>query len=114
MLTSIIKYSWPQHQPYPTVTDEQVAALDELEFAIEADLAPTEFLDPHQFIPTVPLVDSTILQDLVDVEFVPAILVLRKKEQLYIYDGHHRATRALLDGQLVRSVIFDLEGNNDA
>lgn len=109
MLTAVTDYGWPPHQPHPLLeTTEAIQARQfALEEAVEADEAPTVMLDPRQFIPTQRTVDSKVVQGLVGVEFVPAVIVIRWRGKLYLHDGHHRSTRALLDGVLVRSVIFD-------
>ena len=109
MLTAVTDYGWPAYQPHPLrETTETIQARQfALEEAVEADEAPTVMLDPRQFIPTQRLIDEAILQGLVGVEFVPAVIVIRWHGKLYIHDGHHRATRALLDGGRVRSAIFD-------
>ncbi len=109
MLTAITDYGWPPHQLHPLLeTTEAIQARQfALEEAVEADEVPTVMLDPRQFIPTQRCIDTLVLQSLVGVEFVPAVIVIRWRGKLYLHDGHHRSTRALLDGGRVRSVIFD-------
>lgn len=109
MLVSTAEFGWPPWEPVPRLTDEQYNAVCELEEAVHADKAPAVLLDPRELVPTWPHVDTATLTGLIDVEFVPAILVIQFGGRKYIYDGHHRATRARIDNQLVRSVVFDAD-----
>lgn len=109
VLVPITEFGWPSWEPAPRLTDEQYDTVCELEELVHADEAPAVLLDPRELVPTWPHIDTSVLTELLDVEFVPAILVIQSGGRKYIYDGHHRATRARIDNLLVRSVVFDAD-----
>lgn len=76
-------------------------------FLIEP-ISNTVDLDPNELIPTQRVVDLQNIQDMDGAEDLPPILVLRYLSNLYITDGHHRATRAALKKTLVAAVVVDL------
>jgi len=105
-MKALVEYGWPRWEARPALTFQQMDELHALEWEVEADEVPTVMLDPHQLIPTQERVDSEAVDNLAEVEYTPAIIVLQVGPRLYIYDGHHRATRARLDNCLVRAVIY--------
>ena len=105
-------YGWTCSKLCPCDRIEDSEALEMLELAVDADLVPAVMLDPKSLRPTQDWLLAHMLRGLIDVEYTPAIFVIRFENELFIHDGHHRATRALLDGQMVRAAVFDFHDIN--
>lgn len=112
-LRAIAEFGWAGRQKCPQLSDDQKEAIDEFEQRIAEHLLIAVpnclLLHPRQLIPTQAEVDAIVLQELIDAENLPPVLILKSQGQLFIHDGHHRATRALLDDELVLAVIFSLD-----
>lgn len=87
-------------------------ALDELEAILS--FWPSEIpsgLDlfhPKQLSPTQLYISRRVIEEMIGIEDLPPVLLIAFRGKLFIADGHHRTTRALLDDELVLAVVFSI------
>jgi len=116
--TPITSYGWPAAATAPELTERQREFLDELEQEVEFGRCPAAVgssmeyaarLSPSVLLPTQARIDPASLARLDEAEDLPHIIVLLSNGKHYIHDGHHRATRAMLRGELIDAVVVNLE-----
>lgn len=117
--TPITSYGWPAAVKAPELTEQQREFLDELEVEVEFGRCDCDWVadqlcwsvqfSPVKLLPTQAHIDPASLARLDEAEDLPHIIVLLSNGKHYIHDGHHRATRAMLRGELIDAVVVNLE-----
>ena len=109
----ITDYGWAAHQAVPLAAYKRHRdRIDDAEAACAEHLVKpvnTVDLDPCTLTPTQSFLCVEVLDGMSDAEDLPPIIVLAYAGKLFIHDGHHRATRALLRGCAVAAVVVNLE-----
>ena len=121
--TPITSYGWSAAVKAPELTERQREYLDELEPIVEnkcpmSDVSSSVLestiawgmpFSPFSLLPMQAHIDPASLARLDEAEDLPHIIVLLSNGKHYIHDGHHRATRAMLRGELIDAVVVNLE-----
>ena len=83
--------------------------LDQIGFVFGLQRILGQKIAPINLLPTQVHIDPASLARLDEAEDLPHIIVLLSNGKHYIHDGHHRATRAMLRGELIDAVVVNLE-----